>query len=275
MDNPLVPEITDNTCIRLLQLTDMHLFRTPQECLLGVNTWQSYQAVIEAIIAEQQTADLVLATGDLAQDHSPEAYQAFASGISRLQRPCVWLPGNHDFQPAMVKVLAKEGICEQKRVLLGEQWQLLLLDSQVYGVPHGMLSDYQLDWLASALAAEPQRHTIVLLHHHPVPSGCTWLDTHSLRNSYQLAEILKDYPQARTILCGHIHQELDKLWQGRRVLSTPSTCVQFRPQCTAFTIDNLSPGWRWLELLPNGEINTVVRRLAGAQFQPDFNSEGY
>lgn len=273
--NSLVPEIADNRSIRLLQLTDMHLFKTAQESLLGVNTWQSYQAVIDAVIAEQRPIDLVIATGDLAQDHSPEAYHAFAKGIRRLQKPCVWLPGNHDFQPAMVKTLANEGICDQKSVLLGDQWQLLLLDSQVHGVPHGLLSDYQLQWLREALARHPQRHTVILLHHHPIPSGCTWLDTHSLRNSHELAEVLQDYPLANTVVCGHIHQEMDDLWQGRRVLSTPSTCVQFRPQCTGFTIDNQSPGWRWLELRPNGEIVTEVQRLIDAQFQPDFHSEGY
>lgn len=68
--NSLVPEIADHRSIRLLQLTDMHLFKTPQESLLGVNTWQSYQAVIDAVIAEQRDIDLILATGDLAQDHS-------------------------------------------------------------------------------------------------------------------------------------------------------------------------------------------------------------
>ncbi|WP_241622628.1 3',5'-cyclic-AMP phosphodiesterase [Rosenbergiella australiborealis] len=273
--NSLVLEIANNRSVRLLQLTDMHLFRTPHESLLGVNTWQSYQAVLAAVSAERHNIDLVVATGDLAQDQSPEAYLAFAAGIHQLQKPCVWLPGNHDFQPAMVNTLAHQGICPQKSVLLGAHWQLLLLDSQVHGVPHGLLSDYQLQGLSEALARHPQRHTVILLHHHPTPSGCTWLDAHSLRNAHQLAEVLQHYPLAKTIVCGHIHQEMDADWQGRRVLSTPSTCVQFRPQCTGFTIDSLSPGWRWLELHPNGEISTRVERLSDTQFQPDLHSEGY
>ncbi|MEA8500747.1 carbon starvation induced protein CsiD, partial [Salmonella enterica subsp. enterica serovar Muenster] len=39
--------------------------------------------------------------GDLAQDQSAAAYQHFAEGIASFRAPCVWLPGNHDFQPAM------------------------------------------------------------------------------------------------------------------------------------------------------------------------------
>ena len=46
----------------------------------------------------------------------------------------------------MYGALAQSGIAEAKQVFVGERWQLLLLDSRG-GVPHGMLSDYQLDWL--------------------------------------------------------------------------------------------------------------------------------
>lgn len=275
MENSLVPAVADKRCIRLLQLTDMHLFHTRYETLLGVNTWDSYQAVLAAVATERQPIDLIVATGDLAQDQSSAAYQAFAEGIQQLSAPCVWLPGNHDFQPAMVSALASHNLCTQKVILLGDAWQLVLLDSQVYGVPHGQISDDQLTWLAEVLAAAPDRYSVVALHHHPTPSGCSWLDTHSLRNADQLAKVLAEFPRASTLLCGHIHQELDLLWQGVRLLSTPSTCLQFRPHCTHFTIDHLSPGWRWLELLPDGKLHTQVKRLAGAQFIPDRHAEGY
>ncbi len=59
-----------------------------------------------------------------------------------------------------------------------------------------MLSDYQLEWLEKTLAIYPQRHTLVVLHHHPLASGYTWLDQHSLRNSHQLDAVLQNYPLA-------------------------------------------------------------------------------
>ncbi|MDH2068292.1 3',5'-cyclic-AMP phosphodiesterase [Pantoea sp. GD03673] len=275
MDSLLTLPAANGSEIRILQITDTHLFAGKHESLLGVNTWSSYDAVLDAIIAQHRDYDLIIATGDLAQDHSVEAYQNFAEGISRLPRPCVWLPGNHDFQPAMVDTLAAAHINAHKQVLVGEQWQIVLLDSQVYGVPHGMLSDYQLEWLDNALARYPQRHTLVLLHHHPLASGCTWLDQHSLRNSHQLDAVLQRYPLARTLVCGHIHQELDLAWHGRRVLATPSTCVQFKPHCTSFTIDTVAPGWRWFTLHPDGGLETEVNRLNTDAFRPDLDSEGY
>ena len=275
MDSLLKLPVASGSRVRILQITDTHLFAGKHETLLGVNTWASYDAVLEAIAAGQRHYDLIVATGDLAQDHSVEAYQHFAEGIARLPAPCVWLPGNHDFQPAMFSTLAESSIADEKQVLVGDRWQIVLLDSQVFGVPHGELSDYQLEWLERALAAEPQRHTLVLLHHHPLPSGCSWLDQHSLRNPHMLDAVLQRYPLAKTLLCGHIHQELDLDWHGRRVLASPSTCVQFNPHCTNFTIDAEAPGWRWLDLYDAGRLETEVQRLATRKFNPDLDSEGY
>lgn len=261
--------------VRILQITDTHLFASQSETLLGINTYSSYHAVLDAVIAQQCEYDLVVATGDLAQDHSLEAYQHFAAGMKRLPVPCVWLPGNHDFQPAMVCALAEAAISPSKQVLVGDHWQILLLDSQVFGVPHGELSEYQLGWMERCLQAYPERYTLLLLHHHPLPSGCTWLDQHGLRNPHMLAAILLRYPKVNTLLCGHIHQELDLDWHGRRLLASPSTCVQFKPHCTNFTIDAVSPGWRYLDLLPDGRVETQVFRLENDDFRPDMDSDGY
>lgn len=275
MDSLLKLPVENGARVRILQITDSHLFAGKNETLLGVNTWASFDAVLQAISASEQSYDLIVATGDLAQDHTVEAYQHFAEGIARLPAPCVWLPGNHDFQPTMFSTLAEAQIADAKHVLVGDRWQIVLLDSQVFGVPHGELSDYQLEWLDKTLAIEPQRHTLVLLHHHPLPSGCTWLDQHSLRNSHMLEAVLQRYPLATTLLCGHIHQDLDLNWNGRRLLATPSTCVQFKPHCTNFTIDSEAPGWRWLELYDDGRVETGVERLQTRAFSPDLDSEGY
>ncbi|BDH44549.1 3',5'-cyclic adenosine monophosphate phosphodiesterase CpdA [Salmonella enterica subsp. enterica serovar Choleraesuis] len=275
MESLLNLPVAPGAAVRLLQITDTHLFASKQETLLGVSTWDSYQAVLAAIVEQQRDYDLIVATGDLAQDHSVDAYRHFAEGIARFSEPCVWLPGNHDFQPAMYGTLREIGISPAKRVLAGDSWHIILLDSQVFGVPHGELSDYQLEWLEQQLLQEPERHTLLLLHHHPLAAGCSWLDQHSLRNAPALNDILSRHSQVKVLLCGHIHQEMDCDWNGRRLLATPSTCVQFKPHCASFTLDTITPGWRWLTLNPDGSIATEVCRLADARFSPDTASEGY
>lgn len=277
MEIPLHLPVADGAAVRILQITDTHLFAGETDTLLGINTLNSYHAVLDAIVKQQLPADLIVATGDLVQDQSIRAYQRFTDGIARLPAPCVWLPGNHDYQPSMAKELAAAGISSSKQVLLGEQWQILLLDSQVQGVPHGELSDDQLIWLDNCLAQQPDRHTVVMLHHHPLASGCTWLDQHSLRNSHMLAEVLTRYQNIDAILCGHIHQDMDVMWNGIRMLATPSTCVQFKPHCTNFTLDTVAPGWRYLELTTGDHpsLSTQLFRLDTDEFSPDLGSDGY
>ncbi|MEM8435032.1 3',5'-cyclic-AMP phosphodiesterase [Morganella morganii] len=277
METPLHLPVADGAAVRILQITDTHLFAGETDTLLGINTLHSYHAVLDAIVKQQLPADLIVATGDLVQDQSTRAYQRFTDGIARLPAPCVWLPGNHDYQPSMAQELAAAGISPSKQVLLGDQWQILLLDSQVQSVPHGELSDDQLIWLDNCLAQQPDRHTVVMLHHHPLASGCTWLDQHSLRNSHMLAEVLTRYQNIEGILCRHIHQDLDVMWNGIRMLATPSTCVQFKPHCTNFTLDTAAPGWRYLELTTgdNPSLTTQLFRLDTDEFSPDLGSDGY
>ena len=276
METPLHLPVADGAAVRILQITDTHLFAGETDTLLGINTLHSYHAVLDAIVKQQLPADLIVATGDLVQDQSTRAYQRFTDGIARLPAPCVWLPGNHDYQPSMAQELAAAGISPSKQVLLGDQWQILLLDSQVQSVPHGELSDDQLIWLDNCLAQQPDRHTVVMLHHHPLASGCTWLDQHSLRNSHMLAEVLTRYQNIEGILCGHIHQDLDVMWNGIRMLATPATCVQFKPHCTNFTLDTAAPGWRYLELTTgdNPSLTTQLFRLDTDEFSPDLGSDG-
>ncbi|VEH56482.1 3',5'-cyclic adenosine monophosphate phosphodiesterase CpdA [Providencia rustigianii] len=179
----------------------------------------------------------------------------------------------------MVGTLKIAGISSAKQVFIGDEWQILMLDSQLQDVAHGELSEQQLEWMKACLDAEPTRTTLIMLHHHPLPSGCTWLDQHSLRNSHILADYLKNYPNVKAMLCGHIHQEMDEDWHGIRLLATPSTCVQFKPHCTNFALDCMAPGWRYLELCidENGhrEITTHVHRLNTREFSPDLESDGY
>jgi 3',5'-cyclic-AMP phosphodiesterase len=43
-----------------------------------------------------------------------------------------------------------------------------------------------------------------------------------------------------------------------RFMATPATCAQFLPGSVDFAIDNRPPGYRMLELMPDGAIQTEV-----------------
>ena len=261
--------------IHVVQVTDSHLFENHDGNLLSVSTNESFSAVLDEILKQQQPIDVVLATGDISQDHTDASYQYFVDHIACLNAPCFWLPGNHDEIPLMHSNLNVQPVFPDKHVLVGEHWQFILLDSQVTGVPHGRLSSEQLDFMQQKLREYSDRHTFVCLHHHSKLVNSQWLDQHTLKNSEEFWKALEGFSNVKAVVGGHVHQELDTMHNGVRLLATPSTCIQFKPNSDQFALDNQSPGWREFILHSNGEFETIVKRLPNKQFQPDFSSSGY
>jgi Icc protein len=74
------------------------------------------------------------------------------------------------------------------------------------------------------------------------------------------------------MLAGHVHQDFDGWSHDVRVLATPSTCAQFTPATERCIMDMRPPGYRWLELRPDGSVHTKVEWLqdwAVAERPPD------
>ena len=91
----------DGRPLRLLQLTDTHLFADPGGILYGVNTRNSLTAVIAAIKRAGERPDAILVTGDLSQDESTTSYQILRDMLAQLEAPVFVLPGNHDDPAAL------------------------------------------------------------------------------------------------------------------------------------------------------------------------------
>mgnify|MGYP001749337155 CR=1 FL=1 len=267
---------TQQDVFRIVQITDPHLFQDTNGELLGINTQASFSQVLSEIQQQQYDYDLVLATGDLVQDNSDEGYLRFRQEVKALNNKMVfWIPGNHDFQPKMFEILKEETVSAKKHILLGDKWQILLLDSQVQGVPHGQLEAEELDWLKLKLQEYPERYSLVVLHHHLLSTGSAWLDQHNLRNANELAEVLAPFKHVKALLYGHIHQQVDSEWLGYQVMATPSTCIQFKADSNTFALDVVQPGWREIDLHADGHIETRVKRIKQASFLPNMQVEGY
>ena len=267
---------TQQDVFRIVQITDPHLFQDTNGELLGINTQASFSQVLSEIQQQQYDYDLVLATGDLVQDNSDEGYLRFRQDVKALNNKMVfWIPGNHDFQPKMFEILKEETVSAKKHILLGDKWQILLLDSQVQGVPHGQLEAEELDWLKLKLQEYPERYSLVVLHHHLLSTGSAWLDQHNLRNANELAEVLAPFKHVKALLYGHIHQQVDSEWLGYQVMATPSTCIQFKADSNTFALDVAQPGWREIDLYADGHIETRVKRIQQASFLPNMQVEGY
>ncbi|HLV77160.1 MAG TPA: 3',5'-cyclic-AMP phosphodiesterase [Marinobacter sp.] len=259
--------------LRVLQLTDPHLMADAEGALLGVNTRASLAAVIDEVLSHQGRPDLILATGDLAQDASTEAYRYFGEQLKAFGCPTLWIAGNHD-HAGLLRSIASEFNADTKHHIQGG-WQFLMLDSSVPDKVFGELAAQELVFLDETLARNPDLPAMVCLHHHPVDIGSGWMEEIGLRNREALWQVIDRHPQVRVVLWGHVHQEVERQRRGVQLLATPSTCIQFATGSADFAVEPLAPGYRWLELHPSGAFATQVCRAGSFRFELDENSSGY
>jgi len=264
---------TNKQPLRITQITDTHLYADADGRLLGLNTRQCLDQVIQLAL-EHDAFDLVVASGDLAQDGSETAYQQVRKQIGQLGIPVYCLPGNHDEAGAIRKHLHGEKFhCVRSHLAGG--WQLIFLDSTVAGQDGGHLNADELKALSQTLDTHPDLPTVVWLHHQPVCIGSRWLDTMAVDNPDDFFAIIDRHPQVRAIVWGHVHQSFAQQRKGVQLLASPSTCLQFLPASEAFTVHEVPPGYRWLELYPDGSLRTGIQRLAGIPGNIDLSATGY
>jgi Icc protein len=244
--------------VTLLHVTDTHLHAAADSRMRGVNTLDTLAQVLATVQADPVWPPAgVLATGDLVQDESSLGYERFKTSMADLGTPVYCIPGNHDDPVLMAKALCEAPFQVGGEIRLGN-WTLVMLSTHRPGDDAGYLDDAALQNLNASLAANANQHVLIVMHHHPIPMHSAWLDGVGLREPEKFLGLVERHDNVRGILWGHVHQASDRTHNGMRMLSTPSTCSQFLPEAEFFALDQQPPGFRWLNLMPDGTIDTRV-----------------
>ena len=242
----------------ILQLSDTHLHATRQSRMRGVNTHDTLKQALDHVRAQAQwPPDLVLATGDLVQDESRDGYEMFRDLLRPLGVDVACIPGNHD-DPALMRYVLSEPPFQVGGTIEMGGWGIILLDTFLFGNDGGELGANALCELANQLELLGERHALIAMHHQPIDMGSAWLDGVGLKDSEAFLGLVDGFPNVSGVLWGHVHQASDRLRGKVRMLSTPSTCSQFRPHTDHFALDDRPPGYRWLKLQPDGQIDTEL-----------------
>lgn len=242
--------------MRLIQFTDLHLSPEQSGRVRGVDTRDSFRRCLAHARRHAAPADAFLLTGDLAQDDA-RSYHALVEILEGETTPVHCLPGNHDLPDQMARVLAAAPF-DLSPVLRYGGWTIVLLDSAIPGTHHGELRGNSLGFLDEVLARFADTHALVVLHHQPVPIGSAWLDAIGLVEAGALLDVISRHRNVRGLLWGHVHQAFDDVRDGVVLMATPSTCFQFVPRRDDFAVDDRPPGYRSLDLHPDGRIDTEV-----------------
>lgn len=254
----------------LVQISDTHLMDAPEKRFIDMNPEYSFHSTMHDICDRYHQIDSIIHTGDVAQVAVPATYERYLNYMQALNIPFYQTPGNHDN-------LSCFPYPQQKKITVIDldQWCIILLSSAVTGQTDGYIDYEQLKQLEYILEEQQDKHIILGCHHHPLHVESDWIDQHCLKNTRDFTKVLEKHTNIKAIIHGHIHQEAQICFGNIKVLSVPSTCVQFKPKSKDFALDQVAPGYRVLKLHDNGHLETEVYRVYDAQPQINLNISGY
>lgn len=214
----------------IAQISDMHVKQQGELLYDTVDTFGMLAATLDDIAELDPRPDLLVATGDLAADGTPDDYAALRLLFDGFPIPCLFLPGNHDIRENLRTAFPDQPWDADTEFLQFAvdryPLRLILLDTVIPQAPGGRLCAERLDWLAARLDEAPDRPTAIFMHHPPFVTGIRGMDRMGLEDASGLARVLKDRRQVVRILCGHLHRPIQAALGNIPVSVAPSTCFQ-------------------------------------------------
>jgi Icc protein len=198
----------------ICQLTDLHVCAVGASCNRLSETNMFTTRAFRAVAAMRPAPDVVVITGDLTENGTAAEYANLAALIRQyLPMPVYVIPGNHDRRENCRLALGHlPGVTADpvyvQFVVDEYPARLVMLDTVVFGFGHGELRDEQLAWLDRALASQPDKPTMIAMHHPPFRCGIAHVDRIFLRNTNAFAAVIARHAQVERIICGHHHRPM-------------------------------------------------------------------
>ena len=196
----------------LIQLTDLHCRPVGLPAMRRCETNMLTERALRTVRAFQPKPDAVMITGDLTDNGVAAEYQALAEMLKRLiDVPVYVIPGNHDRREVLRAELGHlPGVTSDPHfvqyVVDDLPVRLVMLDTVVPGAAHGELCERRLAWLDATLAAQPNKPTMIGMHHPPFVCGIVHMDEIALRDIPGFTALIARHPQVQRIVCGHHHR---------------------------------------------------------------------
>ena len=243
------PEPQPAASATVLQLSDIHLTRTPGDVVQGADPARRLLTVLERWHRTGWSADLVLLTGDNTDDGSIEAYRRLHEALAPLGAPILAVAGNHDDRAHQEVVFGPAAPAE-----IGS-WRVVGLTS---AVPHQVHGTIDATAVGRQLDGLDERPTVVAIHHPPVSrSTHEWF---RLDGGNELLGVLADRPHVRTLVSGHLHDVFEFDGPGDlALLGAPSVLVAIghHGDTVEFGVD-APAGARVLHLADDGSFTTTL-----------------
>ena len=212
----------------IAQITDPHIKREGKLAYKRVDTAKNLAACVDHVVQLAEKPDLVLMTGDLTDFGRPDEYALLRRLLSPLDMPLYVIPGNHDHRENLRKAFGDhdylKGDDEYLHYVVDEYpLRMIGLDTTIPGKPGGEMCATRLAWLDKKLSQEPDKPTILFMHHPPIITGIRHMDVQNCGNGEAFGELIERHPQVFQVLCGHVHRPIHTQWHGVTVTIAPSS----------------------------------------------------
>ncbi len=209
----------------IAQLSDVHLGFDP----FNPHEYnrQRLDAVLAALRALEPAPDLLIVTGDIANDGDDEdAYSRFAGAMADLPFPIYPCMGNHDSRGPFLQVFpdvpSPDGFIQY--AVEDHPLRILVLDTLEVGRHGGGYCETRAAWLRARLDEATDRPTLIALHHPPISTGIGWLtENPEAEWIARLRGIIQDRKNVVALISGHVHRPIVSKWAGTTLIVCPSS----------------------------------------------------
>jgi 3',5'-cyclic AMP phosphodiesterase CpdA len=212
----------------IAQITDVHLGfeqNNPDE-----PNRKRLDRTLAAIAALKPLPDLLLVTGDLADAGDDDAsYQRLMEALAAVPMPVAFCMGNHDGRAAFARrfphVPSADGFVQY--AIEDYPLRILMIDTLEDGRHGGGYCATRAAWLRERLAEQPDRPTLISLHHPPLSTGLSWMTENPAAAWIQrLHDVVSAHDNVVALVGGHLHRPIVTGWAGTTLAVCPSTAPQ-------------------------------------------------
>lgn len=267
-------KMRDFSSYKILILTDTHFLPAKDDQFKGWKVYDHFIKVYQHAL-EHDSYDAILLTGDLANNGDIRGYRLLHAELQKSGVPLYVVPGNHDIPQIMSEVFPMP----RKTWSPLENWAFIFLDStKGEGKIEGRLSENELHRLKISLENSFEQHTVIVLHHHSIPTQNPWIDQWILENAQEFLNLIEISQAQRRlskaqglnarpielVLFGHTHSDFECQTGPSKVthLCTPSPWIQFCLPPKTGEADDRPGGYRVLEIWEDGQWSSKVIRVA-------------
>jgi len=217
----------------LVQITDLHVGRKIRFPSGEVDLFDELVQTVKKVKSIDPLPDLMVVSGDLANHAGEEDYRRVKALLDDLPMPYYIVVGNHDSRASLRSIFSDHTYLRSsgnyiQYTIEDSPVRIIVLDTLAVGSHRGLIDEERILWLDRELSAQPDRPTMIFLHHPPFETGMPYPDSLGLDGKEELGQVIEKYRNIEALASGHTHRDSVVRMNGTIAYVTPSSSFSYK-----------------------------------------------